>query len=332
MTSLTISITYLYPTCSAPSSSTSFSQRTPLPSSPHAQTISVSEGDSSVKECAVCNEEYDENQRCPRNLPCSHCLCEDCIENIIRRNDKKCPFCREPFQGNSARSFKVNNTTLGLVNYIKHLEANMTSPSNMSSMSRLDMANEMKKETLAAIMEGITHCQRTEELVQGAIRSTIILQAAIEENRNAARADIVIKLQKFEEICEEQVKFLIEERGRLASKLRDRTEKLKQLNAAKDNLESATELQKVNSNILKADEVLVVAKKGVKDLEEHQEKQDIIYRSLEKSTTGAQEKVILMKEIMMTFQKEGWNLTQGKGAPPETQSEGIGQASMRLIL
>ncbi|XP_066284807.1 E3 ubiquitin-protein ligase TRIM56-like [Branchiostoma lanceolatum] len=48
--------------------------------------------------CSVCLEEYDE----PKTLPCSHCFCRKCLENVLdsakegrRRTRLSCPSCRQ---------------------------------------------------------------------------------------------------------------------------------------------------------------------------------------------------------------------------------------------
>ena len=45
------------------------------------------------KECKICFKEY----KNPKKLPCSHILCEECINNIYVSSNLKgsCPFCRE---------------------------------------------------------------------------------------------------------------------------------------------------------------------------------------------------------------------------------------------
>ena len=44
------------------------------------------------KECKICFKEY----KNPKKLPCSHILCEECIDNIYISPtlDNSCPFCR----------------------------------------------------------------------------------------------------------------------------------------------------------------------------------------------------------------------------------------------
>ncbi|KAM6177346.1 E3 ubiquitin-protein ligase NHLRC1 [Erethizon dorsatum] len=50
----------------------------------------------SLLECEVCCERFDAGPRRPRNLPCGHVLCRDCVASLAdpRSAALSCPFCR----------------------------------------------------------------------------------------------------------------------------------------------------------------------------------------------------------------------------------------------
>ncbi|XP_066956741.1 E3 ubiquitin-protein ligase trim-21-like isoform X2 [Macrobrachium rosenbergii] len=75
-------------------------------------------------ECGICQELLDEEERCPLLLPCSHSLCAACIEGLIDKGSKSCPFCRRAFSGTSTKSFSPNFALLDMLKYVKLENAN----------------------------------------------------------------------------------------------------------------------------------------------------------------------------------------------------------------
>ena len=63
-----------------------------------------------LTQCPVCFEEYQlDGYQAPRILPCSHTLCEKCLETLIRNNKVDCPECRIKHQATAGkRSFPQN--------------------------------------------------------------------------------------------------------------------------------------------------------------------------------------------------------------------------------
>ena len=47
------------------------------------------------KECSVCFEEYDNQDRFPKILPCGHTYCNNCLKGLIKNKKIKCPKCRK---------------------------------------------------------------------------------------------------------------------------------------------------------------------------------------------------------------------------------------------
>ena len=63
-----------------------------------------------LTQCPVCFEEYQlDGYHVPKILPCSHTLCEKCLEALIRSNRVQCPECRIKHQAATGRtSFPQN--------------------------------------------------------------------------------------------------------------------------------------------------------------------------------------------------------------------------------
>ena len=70
----------------------------------------MAEGGDDLTNCPVCFDEYTKTGgRIPKILPCSHSLCEKCLEVLIRNNKIDCPECRVKHEATSGtRSFAQN--------------------------------------------------------------------------------------------------------------------------------------------------------------------------------------------------------------------------------
>ncbi|NXH22168.1 NHLC1 ligase, partial [Bucco capensis] len=69
----------------------------PQPVPPQRRMAAEDEAELSLLECRVCFERYSPGgQRRPRNLPCGHVLCQDCVWALggPERRRFECPFCR----------------------------------------------------------------------------------------------------------------------------------------------------------------------------------------------------------------------------------------------
>ena len=55
--------------------------------------------------CCICSEGYDEAERKPLVLPCSHTFCESCLLQVQATDMKVCPICRSDWSEHSVDSF-----------------------------------------------------------------------------------------------------------------------------------------------------------------------------------------------------------------------------------
>ncbi len=59
--------------------------------------------------CPVCFEEFGSEDHVPRLLPCSHTICEDCLQELLRAHSVVCPECRKKHAAhNGTKSFPQN--------------------------------------------------------------------------------------------------------------------------------------------------------------------------------------------------------------------------------
>ncbi|XP_053403906.1 E3 ubiquitin-protein ligase TRIM33-like isoform X3 [Mercenaria mercenaria] len=69
--------------------------------------------------CNVCNNEYDEDHRAPKLLPCLHTLCNDCALNSAHGSNLKCALCQEEHQISSDLDFLKDSTMTNMMDMIK---------------------------------------------------------------------------------------------------------------------------------------------------------------------------------------------------------------------
>nr|XP_053628629.1 tripartite motif-containing protein 59-like [Cherax quadricarinatus] len=60
------------------------------------------------EECKVCFDNYDEELRRPRTLPCGHTFCSQCIEDTINDVQLTCPSCRAEHSATAATQFPIS--------------------------------------------------------------------------------------------------------------------------------------------------------------------------------------------------------------------------------
>ncbi|XP_068227214.1 uncharacterized protein [Palaemon carinicauda] len=130
-------------------------------------------GSALAKDCGVCFREFNEAKRCPRILECFHTVCTDCIEGLIKRNDKRCPFCREGFEMDCINDIRINEQVLDLTKYIRFLlssgfspyqsvdETDSKSSSSSSSNHSLSSIRDVTTQHLAACKQAQNQAEST---------------------------------------------------------------------------------------------------------------------------------------------------------------------------
>lgn len=75
--------------------------------------------DDSPRECRICFNDFDEAERRPRNLPCGHTFCTQCIAGTFRVNRFMCPSCRAAHVALDVTVFPVSYITEAFVRYVR---------------------------------------------------------------------------------------------------------------------------------------------------------------------------------------------------------------------
>jgi protein-L-isoaspartate(D-aspartate) O-methyltransferase len=64
--------------------------------------------------CKICLFPYDDHERCPKIIPCGHTICNDCFQNIQKKDKIQCPMCKKEFT--NIKEIPVNFEILNLLN------------------------------------------------------------------------------------------------------------------------------------------------------------------------------------------------------------------------
>ena len=101
--------------------------------------------------CQVCFHEFREDgEHIPRLLPCTHTLCESCIEQLIRNDKLECPECRKVHEAKGVKSFPQNKYILTQIKRKSHEEG--------GSVFGTEMCKEHQKELILFCTESA--CQK----------------------------------------------------------------------------------------------------------------------------------------------------------------------------
>nr|XP_045591169.1 uncharacterized protein LOC123753223 [Procambarus clarkii] len=84
--------------------------------------ISAGTIDNKPEECSVCFNDYDDNQLRPRNLPCGHTFCSQCIDNAIKNGQLSCPSCRAEHTATASTQFPISYAVEAFVRKLKNIQ------------------------------------------------------------------------------------------------------------------------------------------------------------------------------------------------------------------
>ncbi|KAL3848012.1 hypothetical protein ACJMK2_018897 [Sinanodonta woodiana] len=69
--------------------------------------------------CEKCKDEYDDNKRCPKLLPCLHTICSTCAQTSANNGLIQCPVCTEEHVLNNNEPLPVDSTTQNMFDMIR---------------------------------------------------------------------------------------------------------------------------------------------------------------------------------------------------------------------
>ncbi|CAC5415545.1 TRIM33 [Mytilus coruscus] len=77
-------------------------------------------------ECTICKEQYDDEDKHPRVLPCLHSFCYSCLRRLIENKKYTCPLCNSDFRTENITPdvFPKDNTRRDLLDFVHAADEN----------------------------------------------------------------------------------------------------------------------------------------------------------------------------------------------------------------
>ncbi|KAK7078351.1 hypothetical protein SK128_025329 [Halocaridina rubra] len=193
----------------------------------------------SPMECGLCSNAFDEEGKCPRILPCSHCICGDCIDSLIARDSKLCPFCRKDFEGTSSKDFGRNSSLIEVIKYALHIDQSEELPLSGLKDSPTKRLEEIKKDTSDVCSQSKESLSEVEEKIKELLQYNKEMMRFLKKDIENIEKNILKPIQK------------------LLSKYEDMHDKLKEKRASfKDSLENVeqkrTKIHRLQKKVIKA--------------------------------------------------------------------------------
>ncbi|XP_064083783.1 uncharacterized protein LOC135199556 isoform X1 [Macrobrachium nipponense] len=185
------------------------------------------------RECPVCKQEFNGEDRRPRNLQCSHHLCTSCIDTMLRNGASFCPICREYVSGVSAKHFKINYGVEDFMRFQDSADRGKGSHPMSKRMAR------MTKEYIDATEKLVNDCEDRE----GQLKDRLNTITPLEEDLNAAIETVECELRAKLQVLVHLNKMAIQELGRESNRIRSQIleseNKRKELQVVSEELEQA---------------------------------------------------------------------------------------------
>ncbi|XP_069936234.1 tripartite motif-containing protein 59-like [Cherax quadricarinatus] len=103
------------------------------------------------EECKVSFNNYDEELRRPRTLPCGHTFCSQCIEDTIKNAELTCPSCRAEHSAKDATQFPINYTVEAFIKKLRNIQ--VTSVETVSTKCGQDRTRGISKKLRSLVQE-----------------------------------------------------------------------------------------------------------------------------------------------------------------------------------
>ncbi|KAK8719593.1 hypothetical protein OTU49_013928, partial [Cherax quadricarinatus] len=103
------------------------------------------------EECKVCFNNYDEELRRPRTLPCGHTFCSQCIEDTIKNSQLTCPSCRAEHSATDATQFPIIYAMEAVIKKLRSIQ--VTSVGTVSTKCGQDRTRGISKKLRSLVQE-----------------------------------------------------------------------------------------------------------------------------------------------------------------------------------
>ncbi|XP_064084023.1 uncharacterized protein LOC135199812 [Macrobrachium nipponense] len=250
------------------------------------------------KECGICNNAFDEGEHCPRILTCFHCLCTECINQLIETEEVTvtvtCPFCRRIMEATSVHSFGVNTCLLELLKYVAELET--TRKSYSWEAANFEGCLEGFREGVNEI--NLTYCQTAKSQLESAIQGNCDLRNRILEAKRKIKDDMLTKMKQMERNYERHLVQLEEQNEILRRQLNMLFEKERLLKQADEKLQEASDFAMAGPIMDQTEEITGGLRTFVNDLKDVSSWDETCRLSIQKVLHKTNQKISLIEEIL----------------------------------
>ncbi|KAK7082537.1 hypothetical protein SK128_020630 [Halocaridina rubra] len=117
--------------------------------------------------CGFCHECFDDKERSPRLLKCSHRLCHYCTDSLIKNDIKVCPYCHEEFEEKSSKEILADE------NILEHIRRNGKKrslehvPNSCSQPASKRIKRAMRNHIASSFKEAREHVERVTREITG---------------------------------------------------------------------------------------------------------------------------------------------------------------------
>ncbi|XP_064119464.1 uncharacterized protein LOC135224415 isoform X2 [Macrobrachium nipponense] len=224
--------------------------------------------------CGVCCQLFNDDTRRPRNLPCSHHFCTECIDDLIAQDKKACYKCRKEFKARSAGDLMVNHALIDCMKSIlsvKRKPGKLGSKMNSRYQERLDGFKQVVCKSNEEVMADL---KRMKEDVERLMKGEEQLQEGLLALKHHLSEDISAHIQKLMSKIDERHQKSSNARLNLKDSLKDILKNEGKLVSARTVLDSASTLQDASAVIDETEEINMVVREWAENLKEYVVKED----------------------------------------------------------
>ncbi|XP_068241940.1 uncharacterized protein [Palaemon carinicauda] len=224
--------------------------------------------------CGICSEVFNKEERCPRDLPCSHHLCTTCIRQLIAQDSNACPFCRESFEAKDEEQFMINQAFLD--------SSKIVIPSKKKPYKRCTKMSSAYQQRLIDFKEDVYNTNKEvmkdvrdiKNDIGRLLKGELELQNELHARKNYFSEDVFAQIQKILSKIEENHKKSVDVCLKLRKSLKDVGKNEEKLVSARGLLDSANTLQDASAVIDETEEISMVVSEWTHSIKEYISKED----------------------------------------------------------
>ncbi|XP_064119453.1 E3 ubiquitin-protein ligase RNF168-like [Macrobrachium nipponense] len=255
-------------------------------------------------ECGMCNAGFNDDSRCPRSLPCSHNLCTECIEYLITKDNRHCPFCGHEFKSTSSADFMINRALLECISSLPVLRRQYTRQASKKSTVYQQRIADFKKDVCTANELISSDLKELEKDVERIMRVEEEFQEGYNRQKSEFCHRVLDQIKEYQANMDghfESSRTCSLRLQKLRQELKKREEKLA---AAKRTLDSTSSLEEMASLMDKTEEVNTAASGWVESVREDLLEKETQIQERKKALKASEKMQISLTKALTSKPKE----------------------------